>query len=387
MTFASPRRCSDDLSTLLEDIRQAADSPADKALSLPPAAYTNRELLELEREAIFRRDWVAIGRVDEIAKPGDYMTAQIDHTPVLAARQKDGSIRVFANVCTHRAMELVEGRGSARRFTCRYHAWTFGLNGDLIAAPAMAEGFCKSGKGLTELRHEVALGFLFVSLNDNPTSLSERLAPLAERVSPYQVERMRTLRKDTLFWDCTWKVAVENGIEPYHITATHPQTLAPFAPVRNVDMEGTADGYHAYNHHYDDEQQAPQSPYYIPNTSGNNAIRKHAVAGCIYPNMAFSIALDWMWWITCQPVDTNKVRVDHGVCGPFDFKGEAPDLTDTDLFFLNVDTAFMPEDVPRVEGVQRGMESGFARQSELSPLEGTIHGFIQNYHKMLQSVV
>jgi nitrite reductase/ring-hydroxylating ferredoxin subunit len=116
------------LQDILTELQSAADRSWDNTIALPPAAYTSEAFLKLEREKIFRKSWIYVCRIDEIKTPGSYMTAEVDNVPVLVTRQFDGSIKAFANVCTHRSMIVASGSGIAKGFTCPYHGWRFRLD-------------------------------------------------------------------------------------------------------------------------------------------------------------------------------------------------------------------------------------------------------------------
>jgi nitrite reductase/ring-hydroxylating ferredoxin subunit len=107
-------------------------------LALPPEAYTDRGLYELEVETIFQREWLLIGRANDIANAGDWFTFQILDDPLLVVRGMDGVIRVLSNICRHRYMPVaLAEQGNANRFVCSYHRWTYDTTGKLIAAPLM----------------------------------------------------------------------------------------------------------------------------------------------------------------------------------------------------------------------------------------------------------
>ena len=106
-------------------LRKNAEASYDRALSMPGIFYTSPEFLELERAHLFSREWICLGRTEELEKPGDYLTATILEEPILLIRGDDGLIRAFSNVCRHRGMVIAEGTGSCRRLVCPYHHWTY----------------------------------------------------------------------------------------------------------------------------------------------------------------------------------------------------------------------------------------------------------------------
>ena len=90
--------------------------PLDEATHLPSDIYTSVEIFELEKDKIFKKDWLAVARVEEIEKPGDYMTFDIVGEPIIVARNADGEINAFYNVCVHRGTELASGAGNIKTF-------------------------------------------------------------------------------------------------------------------------------------------------------------------------------------------------------------------------------------------------------------------------------
>ncbi|RED13343.1 aromatic ring-hydroxylating oxygenase subunit alpha [Parasphingopyxis lamellibrachiae] len=359
------------VANLLQDISAVALASDDALFSMPPQVYCDEDLLTLERERIFRRDWVCVGRADEIRDPGDYFTSDLDSVPILVVRQKDGSILALVNVCAHRATIVATGTGCARAFVCPYHAWTYALDGTLLQAPRMGKDFDSAGVGMTQAQLTEWNGFLFVSLDPDARPLLPRIVSLDHAVADYRIDKMRTLHRETFIWNCNWKILVENGLEAYHINATHTDTLAQVAPVSKVRMvDGPADCFH-YTSGLSDSfvPDKPDPKIAIANPDIDEARQREAVVGGIFPSFVFSVSGDWVWWISMQPISARSVRVDHGLCGLFDIDQDLIDRNHPNLYFLDLALAFNEEDRVRVEAVQRGAESGLARQSRLSPLE------------------
>ena len=148
----------------------------DEAWSMPKAYYTDPAVLGLERKHLFAREWICIGRVEEIAEPGDYMSFQLCDDPLIAVRGKDRVIRVLSNVCRHRGTVLMDGRGNRQRLVCPYHHWSYDLDGRLVGAPRMDAHatFDKASCRLPQFPSEEWHGFLFVSLAQDPQPLAPR---------------------------------------------------------------------------------------------------------------------------------------------------------------------------------------------------------------------
>ena len=120
-------------STLAADIA-ATRAPLQRARHLPGYMYTSEEIYALEKQKIFLQDWLCIGRAEEVADPGDYMTFRLMNEPFIVARASDGTINAFANRCAHRGLVVAKGDGNANGFTCSYHGWSYDLEGKLRGA-------------------------------------------------------------------------------------------------------------------------------------------------------------------------------------------------------------------------------------------------------------
>ncbi len=147
---------------------------------VPAGPYYEAVWFEAEREAVFRRSWLNVGHVCEVANPGDYIVRELEvlGASLIIARAKDGSLRAFHNVCPHRGTQLIDGPsdGTGSRFSCRYHMWTFGLDGGLISAPDFERfGLEKKDCGLKSVAVDSCGGMVFVNLDPrgNPQPLRE----------------------------------------------------------------------------------------------------------------------------------------------------------------------------------------------------------------------
>ena len=129
---------------------------------MPPAVYTSESFRAMERNDIFRTEWLCVGRASALAHTGDYLTAQINDQPVMVLRDANGELRGFSNVCLHRMSVLLEGRGNVRRIVCPYHAWNYSLDGSLAGAPMLDRqaGFCKEHYKLPQVRCESWHGWI-----------------------------------------------------------------------------------------------------------------------------------------------------------------------------------------------------------------------------------
>lgn len=208
---------------------------------VPAAPYVDEQWYEDEREAIFRRVWLHVGRVDEVAEPGDFVVREIEvaNVSLLIVRGGDGVLRAFHNVCTHRGTELVcASDGSARSFSCRYHKWTFANTGELRGVPDSGNfyEFDKSKYPLMQVSLDVCAGFIFVNLDRRPAqTLREYLGTWADSLEGLNIDVSDVFSEYVYEVEANWKVAYDNFQEIYHGRFVHPNsigrsTMAPENP-------------------------------------------------------------------------------------------------------------------------------------------------------------
>ena len=162
--------------------------PLEDAEALPRWCFTSEEFYQREIERIFLRSWIFVGRAEEAANPGDYFTIDIAGEPLIIMRDSAGTLHALANTCQHRGARLLAGKGNCgTHFSCPYHAWTYGIDGSLIGAPAMntTRNFHKSEWGLPEIRLESWEGFIFANFDRDAVGLREYLGDLPEQFASY----------------------------------------------------------------------------------------------------------------------------------------------------------------------------------------------------------
>src|SRR4051794_19450292 len=195
--------------------------------SISPAHY------ELEREAIFARSWLNVGRGEQLGRAGRYFTKEIAAagTPVLVVKGVDGEIRAFHNICRHRGNKLVwqdypreETSGTCRQFTCKYHGWRYDLEGALAFVQQADEFFDLdlSEYGLVGVQTEVWEGFIFVNLDpDNTTSVRESLGEIGAGLEGYPFGEMTQVYKYRSEVGANWKLFIDAFAEFYHAPVLH----------------------------------------------------------------------------------------------------------------------------------------------------------------------
>ncbi len=194
--------------------------------ALEPRLYTDPGLLEPEQELIFERTWQLAGHIASLPQPGSYLTAQAGAQPVLVVRDDENQLRAFKNVCRHRGSRLLSGSGQCKAaIRCRYHGWTYKLDGSLIGIPegmAFEEKVNKRRFGLMPARVEELCGLVFVNLDPDATPLSELVGDLPQRLAPYRIESLQPFAPSGGTQPANWKVVADNYLEGYHIPIAHP---------------------------------------------------------------------------------------------------------------------------------------------------------------------
>ena len=198
-------------------------------VSLEP--YRSEAYFELEKERIFKRAWLLVGREEQIANPYDYVVQEVEvaGASILITRDGKGAVRAFHNVCSHRSNQLVWNRkGSARGFKCPYHAWTYKPDGSLAGVPGEADfgGLDKANCGLTPVALAIWEGWLFINLSPEPEiGIEEFLGDFGKYLSGIRYNSAATPVVFTAEMKCNWKVLADAFGESYHIACIHPKTI------------------------------------------------------------------------------------------------------------------------------------------------------------------
>jgi choline monooxygenase len=202
------------------------DAPTLTGRALEPRLYLEPSLLEAEQRLIFERTWQLVGHVCDLPQSGSYITGRAGNQPVLVVRDEHGALRAYRNVCRHRGSELLTGTGQCKAaIRCRYHGWTYKLDGTLIGVPeglAFGDKLDKPALGLHPIRFEEFAGLVFVNLDPDATPLNELVDGLAERLAPYRIGSLERFSEGATHQPANWKVIVDNYIEGYHIPIAHP---------------------------------------------------------------------------------------------------------------------------------------------------------------------
>ncbi len=365
-------------SSLRATLRSLRGRAYTDASSLPAEFYTDPDWLGIEREQLFADEWVCVGRVEEVAAPGDYFTFEHVGEPLLIVHGDDGRIRALSNVCRHRGTVLATGRGNSKKFLCPYHHWAYATSGELLNAPQMQEheSFDPQTCRLPELRSECWQGFIFVTLNPRARALAPSLAPLEAIIGDYHLEQMRLRYLADEDWDTNWKCLLENFMEGYHLTPLHRQTLHKVNPshlCRHFPPGGQFFGYRVGF-----TTRLPSDRIGHPDL-GDEALDT-CVMFAIAPGLTVGVGSDYCSFLCLRPLSTAKVRVKMGLF----FFGEDWKQRDVDNA-VDLFRQTMDEDKQVLLRVQQGLESRLHAPGPLAAadLEGTIWDFYQYLSRKL----
>jgi Rieske 2Fe-2S family protein len=194
--------------------------------TLPQQLYVGQEAFDFDTRVLLPSVWLYACTVAHVKLPGDWFLFEIAHNSVIIVRGRDGEIRAFHNSCRHRGARVCGTQtGNAARLMCPYHMWTYGLDGRLLAARSMPDGFDKKEHGLVPVALEDVGGLLFVCLSDTPPPIDRAKADIATQVGLYHLERCKVAVQDEIIEDANWKLVMENNRECYHCDANHPELI------------------------------------------------------------------------------------------------------------------------------------------------------------------
>jgi phenylpropionate dioxygenase-like ring-hydroxylating dioxygenase large terminal subunit len=190
------------------------------------SAYSDPALPALERERIFGRAWQYVGRVGELGEEAGYFASRVGDLPVVVTRDREGAVRAFLNVCRHRGSVIAAGAAARETLQCPYHAWTYGLDGALKAAPRSGRepGFETEDISLRPASVGLWGPFVFVNPDPEAAPLADALGELPELVAAagVDVDRLLLHSRAESALAANWKLVAENFLECYHCSVAHP---------------------------------------------------------------------------------------------------------------------------------------------------------------------
>jgi phenylpropionate dioxygenase-like ring-hydroxylating dioxygenase large terminal subunit len=381
------------LHELHNEMIEAARRPLERAVTFPARAYTDPAHYAFEVERILKRQWLSVGHVSQVPRPGDYFNLDLLGEPMVVVRGKDDAVRVLSRVCPHRGMDVNPteygrpGRGNARFLLCPYHFWSFDLDGRCKGAPEMqkAEGFSRKDVALRNFRAETWNGFVFVTF-----AAEDQLAPVAEvyrdmagKLDAWQLGRLEVVAE--LEWDCpfNWKVIVENFAECYHHLGAHLKTFEPIFPARTCWSDPEHESFTVAHlplvERLADEVRGGESRLRsfvdIPTLSEAQKVQWYVYVG--HPAFLLFAAPDRVFWYRVLPDGPQRVKLLTTLLVLPEAK-RMPDFAPRLEAEVEMLKGFHNEDMEVCVAVQKGMNSSAYRPGRLSHLEVPIW-HIQRY--------
>jgi choline monooxygenase len=321
---------------------QAAHRAVSRSTMLSAASYVDAGAYERERARIFAREWTFVADEARLAAPGGYVASTIAGYPIVVINDA-GTLRGFHNVCRHRGGPLVwEGEGSCKTLVCRYHGWSYGLDGSLQGARDFGdEELRRDELSLHAVRVETWRGLVFANLDRGAPALLDWLGGFAGECEPYPMETFRPVHRSSHDLVANWKVYAENYQEGYHIPLVHPG-LNRQIDARQYEVD-VRDGYCVH--------RAPTRDGGV--TAGTWLWRFPGLALNLYPN--------GMCVESYAPTGPAETRIEYA----FFFAEGTPD--DEIQASIASSNTILDEDRVICEAVQRNYASGLYGGGLLSP--------------------
>lgn len=363
------------------------------------STMTSPEIHAMEIEKVFGRCWLYIGHESEIPNPGDFVRRPVGNRQMFMVRSKAGEVNVFHNSCTHRgAMICRQDKGTAKVFSCFYHAWSFNTDGRLVGVPdreAYGDGLDFSALGLrSPARVESYRGFVFLSYDPTIVDLVDYLADAKEYIdlvvdATGDAEIIPGTNQYAI--DANWKLLAENSVDGYHAVSTH-DTYFKYLVALGTDLQGGVNGTAKSlgNGHAVLEYAAPWGrpvakwePLFGEKSRAEigrlraDLVEKHGEERAsrmadtnrnllIYPNLVINDIMA-ITVRTFMPVSPGRMEVTAWELAPSE---ELPQLRqrrlDSFLTFLGPGGFATPDDIEALESCQQGFHSGGPEWNDLS---------------------
>lgn len=345
---------------------------------LPNACYRDGEIAELERQFLFGRNWSCIGFASDAPGPGDIFPVDFLGQPLLMVRGRDEKLRVFHNVCRHRGMILAEKPGRCRGLlTCRYHSWSYDLEGNLKRTPQIGgedqdeiAGFDPTLHGLIEVRSTVWMDLVLVDLSGEAPGFEDVHGDLLERWAAFQDAPLVHCGADSVLefsLECNWKLAIENFCEAYHLPWVHPglNSYSRLSDHENIVAWGRYSGQlsHVYA-----PQLSPEGRRFPVYNKAGEKWRRRAEYIVLYPNVMLGLHEDSYYALIVQPRGATHT---HERFNLYYFDEAVHDDVYGEMRSTNLANwrTIMQEDVFAVEGMQRGRDSDAFDGGVFTPLQ------------------
>lgn len=364
----------------LSDVKK----PVNLAKGLPNAHYVDQQVFEKERDSVLYANWSGIGFGKDIPEHGDAMPIDFLGMPLVAVRDKDGSINVFQNTCRHRGMVLVQEKGKLRgTFRCPYHSWCYALDGKLVTTPHVGgpghnthEDIKRDELGLFEIRSYIWRDVIFVNVSGDAPEFEAYAANIMERWNEYDQPMTHggDVSSFKLEVDTNWKLAVENYCESYHLPWIHPglNSYSRLEDHYHIQEQGAYSGQGTLVY----KQLAGKNGETFPDFDNlSKKWNEGAEYISFFPNVLFGVHRDHAYAILLEPKSIDRT-LEH-VEIYYTHEGATSDRY-SDLRKQNAELwrGVFDEDIFVVEGMQKGRHGKLFDGGKFSPaMDGPTHLF------------
>ena len=365
----SPSRLSDFFDP---GVDECPAKPGEGGSPLPNAAYTDDNFFALEQQTVFRRTWVFAGFAHRLQQVGDMLPVEVAGQPVVIVKSNAKQIKVFHNVCRHRGAQLVtEPKSGGKSIVCPNHAWSYGLDGRLLARPHFFGGDqhdinpeTRHRADLVEIRSETWHDWIFINIDGQAPDFAEYLSFITERLAEYDFSELRFADKLEFDTAANWKLAIENFIEPYHVFSCHPWLHAFVGMAeRTPPLFREHVLYCGYDFNKTDPARGQGLPYF-PGLPEHKKRRGDWYV--LFPNFAFQIFPDQVAVFIATPISSK--RCGETIALYFNGEGaDAPQYAEARGVVMQNWTELNHEDIGVIERMQAGRASEGFDGGVLSP--------------------
>lgn len=353
--------------------------PTSQAQHAPADIYTSEEIYRLEKERIFMKEWLCVGREEEIPNVGDYMATKVLDEPVLVVRQDPNTIVAMSNVCAHRGVELVFGKGNKKMLNCPFHGWTYGLDGRLIGAPGMreAENFELAKCSLPKIRLERWMGWIFINFDDKASPLAAHLKTFEEDFAYLRQQDCRLAIQTVSEVNCNWKLVVENLIDFYHLNVVHTTTNG-----RRFKKEAFKFSTRSNGGYVSEYNSGPATfsgvPVFGPIPWLADRPENFSVSGLLPPNFTLFARIDTIHPYIIWPLGVDRSRVIVYTLLPEIYFNE-PQFSERVVAYQECQARVVDEDRAMLESVQAGLRSTRYQPGRMAPIEKGVQQVLSGY--------
>jgi phenylpropionate dioxygenase-like ring-hydroxylating dioxygenase large terminal subunit len=230
----------------MNDLSALPGETSTTPVVIPVEAYVSEAYARAEGEKLWPKVWQVACRAEEIPNVGDYVTYDILDESIIVVRTAADRIQAFYNVCLHRGRRLTKGCGHAKQFFCRFHGWSWGINGEnafVLDREDWGSALTEENLRLKQVKVDTWGGWVWINMDPDCEPLLDYLNPASPMLDPFELEKMRYRWRQWLYFPCNWKTALEAFNESYHLDATHPQRTK-WGTTKNWSKAGGKHSWH-----------------------------------------------------------------------------------------------------------------------------------------------